>query len=577
MFRSGIRSRALASWLALVAATSSLHAHGGLFRQAGGPTPQPPPPSGNPNSPSGASGAASNREAPPSVPGSAPSLVFNEERWEFWWEFNHDSYVNLRPSLRNATVPAGATGFLPLTASDRAQVLMPALVQQLRDEDDLVRSAAVYALARLEDESTLPYLSNAAVGDPSLTVRINAVLALGLARNPKATDRLGATFHDERNPDEMRSMAAVALGISGAPEATALLRDALAGGAESRLPHTLQQASIYALGLSRDPGNAPFLRSYLQARGHDAFQKALAVEALGRIGDRAANPTLLAALVDDATPVRRSAAIALGAVAHPDDADVVRALERAANDDSDGVARSFATIALGRIASLGSPQIVERLRARLRAGPSTRERPFLALAIGIAGYQAALPDLMAQFHDESAASQRGALTVAIALLDQREAGAELHAAYKKESDPALRGYLAWALGRLGVVEATNEMRQQLDKSNDPHVLYWTALGLGLLGDRGVIANLEEQVRHDRELVVRASYLHALGTIGDQATLPFLVEQARRKDEVAYARAFATAALGMLCDETRAPLPSSFARDHNYTMSLTFLPELYYLF
>ncbi len=572
MSRSGVIALfVLSSWFACAHDAS---AHGGLFRQSGGGQQSPPPPTGNPNA--NAPGGIAARETASAVPGSAPTLAFSEERWEFWWEFNHDAYVNLRPSLRNAIPAAGSAAFAPLLPDDRAQLLLPALVQLLRDDDELVRSAAVYALARLEDESTLPYLSNAAVGDPSLSVRTNAVLALGLARNPKATDRLRTTFHDERVPDETRSMAAVALGISGVPEANAVLRDSLAGGVESRLPHTLQQAAIYALGLARDPGNAPFLRSYLQARGHDDFQQALAVEALGRIGDRAANPSLITALTADATPLRRSAAIALGAVAHPDDADVVRALERAANDDSDGVVRSFSHLSLGRIASLGAPAIVERLKLRLKS-VSTRERPFVALAIGLSGYQSALPELMAQFKQEATASLRGALAIAIALLDQKEAGSELFAAFENESDPALRGYLAFAVGRLGVQDAAPALKKQLAEANDPQVLHWTAVGLALLDDRGAVALIEELSRKDRDLISRAGYLHALGAIGDRDAAPFLLEAAKRKDEIDYARAYATASLGMLCDEARAPLAATFARDHNYTMSLTFLPELYYLF
>lgn len=575
MLRSGVVVRFVLAALAMTASGANARAHGGLFRQGGGPTPSLPP-SGNPSAPSSAPTNATPRESAPSTPGSAPTLPFSEERWEFWWEFNHDAWVNLRPSLRNATVAAGAPAFAPFAPAERAQILLPALVQLLRDSDDLVRSAAVYSLARLEDESTLPYLSNAAVGDPSLSVRINATLALGLSRIPKATERLRATFLDDNLQDELRAMAAVALGINGAPAAGGTLRDALAGGAESRLPHTLKLASIYALGLTEDPGNAPFLHAFLQARGHDDFQRALAVEALGRIGDRAANPTLIAALADEATPVRRSAALALGVAARPDDADAVRALERAVADDSDGVVRSFATLSLGRVASFGAPAIVERLKSKLRAA-GTRERPFVALAIGLSGYQSALPELLATFHDEANPSIQGAAAVAIALLDEKEAGGELFAAFKKESDPALRGYLAWALGRLRCTEATVELQKQLADANDPAVLHWTALGLGLMGDRTLVERLDELYQAEKDVVARSSYLNAMGAVGDKEAAKFLLAAAKRQGELDYARAFATASLGMLCDETRSPLPASFARDHNYTMSLTFLPELYYLF
>jgi len=576
MLRSGILVRVVLSWLAVASATVDAAAHGGLFRQGGGSSTAPLPSPANPYAPNAPPANVTGREGADAVPGSAPTLAFQEERWEFWWEFNHDAWVNLRPNLRLAPVAAGRAPFTPFSPAERAQLLMPALIAQLRDDDDLVRSAAVYALARLEDESTLPYLSNAAVSDPDLSVRINATLSLGLSRNPKATDRLRATFVDDTAPDELRATAAVALGINGAPAAGGVLRDALSGGAESRLPHTLKLASIYALGLTQDPGNAPFLHAYLRAHGHDDFQRALAIEALGRIGDRAVNSTLIAALTDDATPVRRSAALALGVAARPDDADAVRALERAAHDDGDGVTRHFAILSLGRVASHGAPAIVDRLKQKLRQA-GTRERPFIALAIGLSGYQSALPELLALFRAEANPSVGAAAAVAIALLDEREAASDLFQAFQKASDPALKGYLAWALGRLQHVDAAPALREQLARSNDPAVLHWTALGLGLMGDADIVPRLEQLHRDEKDVIARSSYLHSIGAVGDKDAAPRLLAAAQRDGELDYVRAHATAALGMLCDETRSPLSSCFARDHNYTMGLTFLPDLYYLF
>ncbi len=574
---AGARSPAASTLVLMGAFAPFAGAHGGLFRQTGGSQTLPPPPSGNPNANTSSVASATARESAVSTPGSAPTLAFSEERWEFWWEFNHDAWINLRPSLRTAPTPAGGAVFTPFDAAGKAQLLLPALIELLRDDHELVRSAALYSLARLEDASTLPYLSNAAVNDTSLAVRTNAVLALGLARNPKATERLKTTFLDERLPDELRANAAVALGVSGIAEATAVLRDTLAAGPESRLPTPIRLAAIYAIGLSQDPANAPFLRSFSQSRGLDDAEEALAIESLGRVGDRAVNPLLLEALASDRVSVRRSAATALGVVARPDDADAVKGLEHAAIDDADGVVRSFAEIALGRIASNGSPAIVDRLKKLLESA-NARQRPFIALALGIAGYQSALPDLMALFKQESNASQRGALAIAIALLDQKEAAEELRTAFRHEKDPALRGYLAFALGRLGDAVSAPQMRELLASENDPQLLYWSSIGLGLLGDRTAPTLIEAQLeKPSGELIKRASFLHALGAIGDKTTAPFLIETAKRKSEVAYVRAFAASSLGLLCDERRLPLAATFSRDHNYTMRLSFIDELYYLF
>jgi HEAT repeat protein len=569
--------RAWISFAALAGAVAPAAAgHGGLFRGPGGPPVLPPPPPNSPGAPGGVPPGLSPKPEMQRVPGSAPSIVFSEERWEFWWEFNHDAWLNLRPSLRNAPAAPGGAGFVPFDAAGRAQVLLPALVELLRDEDEQVRSAAVYSLARLEDASTLPYLANAAVSDSSLAVRTHSIVALGLARNPKATERLKSAFYDERLTDEVRAFAAVALGVSALPDASAVLRDALAAGFESRLPEPVRHAAIYALGLTQDPGNAPFLRSLWQSKGLDDTARALTIESLGRVGDRAANPLLLSALASPLTPVRRTAAMALGVVARAEDADVLRALERAVEDDSDGVVRSFAEISLGRIASLGAPRVVERLRARLKDS-TARQRPFVALALGIAGYEAAFPDLLEQFRNEASTSMRGALAISISLLGQKEAARELRAAFRESKDPQLRGYLAYALGRLGDLEVAGDLREILARENDPQLLYWSAVALGLLGDRTAPGYLGELYARAGEVITRASHVHSLGAIGDREAAPLLIQVARKRGEVDLVRAFATSSLGLLCDEDRVPRTALFSLDHNYTLNLTFLPELYYLF
>jgi len=565
---------------AFALAASTAFAQGGLLGGAGG-APQMPPPNGGSgatgNGPPGSNaGRIAEREAAPR-PGSAPSLLFSEERWEFWWEYNHDAFVNLRPSLLHAPTPAGSTPFAPFDADGRSQELLPAFIELLRDREDIVRSAAALALARLQDPSVLPYLSNAAVGDPSLAVRTNALIAMGLSRLPKAVERLKTTMLDEHVQDEARAFAALALGVNGSPEGSAALRDALLSGTESGLPYTVRLAATWALGLSRDPGNAPFLRTLVHQKGGEETARALAVEALGRVADRAANPLLIESLNSPHAGVRRSAAIVLGGVGRPEDSDVVKELERALAADPDQVVRSFAAISLGRISAIGSPPIVEHLRARLRS-ENARQRAFIALALGISGYQSAASDLLNAFRNEGSESMRGAFAIALALLDQKEAIPDLRAAFRHEKSADPRGYLAFALGRLGDTEVADDLRQIVARENDPQLLYWSSVALGLLGDRPAQEFLEGKLRQGGvDQVTRGSWIYALGSIGDRTAAPFLLATARSGGETAFTRALATAAAGMLVDEDRVPLTANFSRDHNYTLSLTFLPQLYLLF
>lgn len=563
---------------ALLLCASTAFAQGGVFRGSGG-LPTPPVGNGaanNPNATGLNSGRNTERESAP-MPGSVPAVPFSEERWEFWWEFNHDAYVNLRPTLLHAATPANSTPFTPFDADSRSRILLPVLIELLRDRDEIVRSSAVLSLARLQDPSVLPYLSNAAVGDPSFAVRTNALLAMGLSRAPKAAERLKQTMYDERIPDESRAFAAVALGVNGSPEGSAALREALASGNESALPYTVRLAATWALGLAGDPGNSPFLRSMVTAKAGDETARALAIEALGRVADRAVNPLLIEALGSTHVQVRRSAAIVMGSLARPEDADVVKELERALDGDADQTVRSFAAISLGRIAAIGSPPLVERLRSRLHA-ESARQRAFVALALGIAGSPAATNDLLNEFRSDGSESQRGAYATALALLDAKEAIPELRAAFRREKSPDLRGYLAFALGKLGDVEVGGDLRQILARENQPQLLYWSSVGLALLGDHAAADFLKEQLkRGGTDQVTRGAWIHALGSIGDQFAANALIDLTKGTKETALMRALATASLGMLNDEDRAPLTATFSRDHNYTMSLTFLPDLYYMF
>ena len=289
---------------------------------------------------------------------------------------------------------------------------MPVLVELLRDRDDIVRlpRSPRRRGCRIRRSSLPRQLGGRR---PSLAVRTNA-LSRWFLRAPKAADWLKQTMYDERLVRRV-ARSRRALGVNGSPEGSAALREALASGNESALPYTVRLAATWALGLSGDPGNSPFLRAMVTAKGGDETARALAIEALGRVADRAVNPLLIEALSSPHVQVRRSAAIVMGTLSRPEDADVVKELERALDGDADQTVRSFAAISLGRIASIGSPPIVERLRSRLHA-ESARQRAFVALALGIAGAQSAANDLLNEFRSDGSESQRGAYATALALL-----------------------------------------------------------------------------------------------------------------------------------------------------------------
>ena len=68
-----------------------------------------------------------------------------------------------------------------------------------------------------------------------------------------------------------------------------------------------------------------------------------------------------------------------------------------------------------------------------------------------------------------------------------------------------------------------------------------------------------------------------GLLGGADSIEFLSRVAADEGETDMVRAYAVVALGMVCYTTGEPIPSIYSRNHNYTLSLSFVPELYYLF
>jgi HEAT repeat protein len=559
-------------------------AHGGLFRGPDAPGSRGAGSFARPSAVGGAEGPPANpgglqtdgasTPAGRPFPGGGPEIPFSEDRWEFWWEFNHDRYTALRESLITSSA-TGGTGFVLPSETDRTQVILPALLRTLRDKDDQVRSASNYALARLGVDSVFSYIQFSLLEDPSLLVRTHALLAAGQARIPKAAERLNDLLWDRKTPDELRAFAAVSLGVLKTPQAATMLRDALAAPSEGNLPYTVRLAATYALGITEDSANAPFLRTQAMDQRADVNLLALRVLALGRVGDRAANSILIQALRSHETQVRRSAAIALGAVARAVDLDVVKSLQQAAETDSDRMVRNLSDLSLGRIAAQGAPKIVEKLRSRFHSVSSGR-RAFVALALGISQDETAVKVLRSQLV-EGSNSLRGAAAVALGLLGKTDVVPLLRSEFRKQKDPTLRAYLAYALGKLGDHEVRPDLRHILEEEKSPLLLRWSALALGLLGDTSVVPRLMRLIENGGEQLTRASLVHALGLIGDRHCIEFLIGWTTHAKETDLVRAVATYALGMLCDDQAEPLPALYSRDHNYTLRLQFIPELFYLF
>ncbi|MFO0982405.1 MAG: HEAT repeat domain-containing protein [Planctomycetota bacterium] len=515
---------------------TSTFGHGGLFRGPSGRVPGQQPSTAPPTQ-GGASGGQ--QQALPAVyPGSGPQIPFNEERWEFWWEYNQDTYVNVRDKLIEAERPQqGLRPFVVPSLDERRKDLIPFLVTSaLTDEDDQVRSAGVFSLAKLADPFTVAYLEHIAattepqrqqgkaVYESNLAVRINAVVALGVMQSQRAVDTLKHILHSEQETDETRCYAATSLGMISGPEASNVLKQCLEPATLKLFPYQLRLALCYAIGLTHDPDNAAIVRPLVQ-ESEDYLVRALLIQSLGQLADSAANKLLLDQLKSKETMVRRSAALALGACAQDSEKEIVEGLMRTARSDSDNVTTDFCHIALGRIGKGGNPAIGQFLLEELNRVTHQR-RAFVLLALGLLRNKDTEDRLLKVFEDEKELSLRGAAAIALGLVQSAKAIAPLRAALEGTPDPVFRSYVALALGMVGDTGSAKVLKRFVVEEVDVELLDRSAVALGMLGDRSVIPDLLNDLKRKPEQMVRAAHLYAVGKLGGKEYAPELMAIAR---------------------------------------------------
>jgi HEAT repeat protein len=557
-----------------------------LFRGPSGRTPGQQPQT---TPPPGQGGIPEKQPLPVVYPGGGPQIAFNEERWEFWWEYNQDLYENVRERLLAAEAPQqGLRPFFVPSLEDKRRDLIPFLVTRaLKDENDQVRSAAVYSLAKIGDPFTVPYLEHLAssvemprqpgkvVYESNLAVRTNTIVALGIMQSSRAIGTLKEILQNDRESEELRSYAATSLGMIGGTEASAILKQALEPRALKQHPFQLRLSLCYAIGLTRDPDNAPFVRTLATSNEIEEYlQKALLVQALGQLNDSGAQKLLQEQLRSKETQVRRSAVLALGASAQASDKELIEALMRTARSDSDTVTMSFAYIALGRIAKGGNETIERFLVEELNRVPQQR-RAFVVLGLGLTGDKEQEERLIRFFAEEKELSLRAATAVAMGLMGGGRSAAPLRAALETP-DPVFRSYVALALGMLGDKASVKKLKQMVLDEVDVELIYRAAIALGLIGDRTVLPDMIAEYKKKPEQLVRASYVYALGKLGGSEYIPELTAVVQDAKETDLVRAFAVLALGLVGEAAAIPTVSQLTRDTNYTIGATFIIELWNL-
>jgi len=583
----------------------------------------PPPPPGDPVRPDvpGLNGGARTPRR------QAPRNVMSFTNWLFWWAYNKDEILGLKARLKareDRIASGGADIFLgrgrgrsirPGATPEMIRTrIVPALEQIVanRDVHEDIRGGALIALARAEPTKKhlgLFFRSAAPDGGEHYLVKESAIIALGILQNkdPEVREFLIGLIEDRNYPMRSRCFAMLALGLlkDNHPDVFKALEARLDG---SEVHLDVPVCALLAIGLIGDEKKVPQLTEWLEsgrigrAKLSD-IQKAWVVAALGKIGHPDALKPIQKTLRGKDRYTRRSAAIALGQIAPQADREeqihVAKVLMRFHANERDLTAKNYAMISLGRIGGSphASPEIRESVKACLkksfRDANRTTERPFVALAMGLLGFdtgegvhkpQALKEDLAAVLRADLSAMKGdkialGAQAVALGMLGDRKSVKLLTGILTdRGTERKLRGAAAIALGLIGDRSANAAVLATLRERQDRTLRIDTAVAAGLLGDSEAVDELVKVLLHRRSSqFVLGSVALALGQVGDHRAIdPMVMILESDAVDGSYpdlTRALVAVALGQLSDRRDLRVLSRLSRDINYRASVPSLDEI----
>lgn len=526
----------------------------------------------------------------PPVPGGPTSPLLNPvgfmegyNRWEFWFEINKDLLLRSRDFRRREVItPRSTEAGSPLDdgrirPEDVRSLIAPALRTALSSPDERVATLAAVGLGRAGGRESLRELEELATVGP-LIMRRAATFALGLVDDRAALSRLVNLLGDDKSPPEVRSMAALAIGLQGRKEGSRFLVEYLTRSFTSETvlgpDSEIFVAGIAAIGMCRDRSAAPLMIARYRAfreerRGRTRPVEALLLTALGRIGDPSGLPTLLEALEEKDLDIRRAAALALGDLG---DRAAVNALVEILDKDNDDQSRGFAAIALGR---LGGETARDALRRGFAVKGSRTVKSFSALGLGLLGDRGSSAELLKLLNQRSEDDLRGSAAIALGLLEEpRAVEPLLKIVENRGSNADFRGYCAIALGMIRAEGVFDRLVKMLHDDPDKVDLWRRALclGVGLFHDARAGEPLVKVLVDDSRDIVREHAALALNLCRGRGAIEPLVKrlQAEPRGDVAL---FCVAALSGLGDRHEYPLVSEAFFNVNYRLRSELLEEL----
>jgi HEAT repeat protein len=539
------------------------------------------------------------------------------ERWEFWWEVNKESFLDLKNRVGALVSTKGGGGFLSgrgkqvfASTSNRPtpkiinEQILPSLMAALEADNADILDSAVLALGRTirakDADRVLDDLLEM-VGSEHATARQSATLALGVLGSDKAVPHLYELMIDSKKgraitdrhevPVMVRAFAALSLGLINAPGSVEPLMRVITHGRKQ--DRDLKACAIIALGLMRDNARSEeivnFLIKLMADKKIDPVVRAGIPTALGKLGDPVALGTVVKAFKNTKQNplVLMSCAVAMGQLADIGDHQVVDLLKAYIKHGKDPQTRHFAYIALGRIGAQaedsGKDQetVAEFLLGEVIDPTKKTHLPWAALAAAIQAqkhlrFQSCLIDKLSRaFGENKNPSHRGALAIALGLL-----GAGKHAELLLEElvdtkDDALQGYLCVALGLMNHQGAMVPIRRiAATEAKSFRLRLQAATALGLMADTEAVEVLIKALKEGQTISVTSSAAKALGLIGDAGAIEPLRGILDSEEANDLARAFAAVALGILGEKTDLPWYNVITENSNYRAKVPATAEVY---
>jgi HEAT repeat protein len=527
-------------------------------------------------------------------------------KWQFWWEFNKDPFINLKEAIH---APATVTGSdlywmghrrgmhsrdsAKPSESDIQETILPTIKRALDNTDNRdINSSCVVALAKIGrdgDNFKILEVFERMLKKRNQEVRETAALAMGISAMPMAVNALvhlatddaeGRKLVDRSQVDtRTRAFACYGLGLVAYSNndidlksrtldtLRAILLD------ESYNERNIKVAAINGIALLKlktenmDAKEQKLLAKALATldefyakkagRGTDLIKSHVppAVAKLIGRGDADLHKRYKAKFLEQLTSrkklgndIYRAAALALGQLVMPREtvkADAIYSmgLLKFFENGKDAQARYFSLLALGQIGGNANRNQLIKVLSR---GKKALERPWAAIALGVMSFH--------KFASDPHATTDVSLSV------------ELRKQLKIVANPESRAAFSVALGLSRCTQAATDLQAMLTKYGAQEELAgYLCIGLALMNhqpSRAAIHNIVKKSVRKPELLRQAAI--ALGRLGDKTVTTTLIDMLQQKETNLAKLSAIASALGFIGDRRTIEPLKKMLHDDNLT-------------